>query len=470
LLRLLAGQTYVVAASLGSEAGALWAYRKGAAGTSSFTTPDGSITVTGSTYCRGSACVPSAAKSSYAMYGMVDIGAVPAVTSSRQTYFYYDGDQQRVLKSVPRACGTNGRIIYYFGPYVELDRQDPWRASEQRDLYRYIMLGKQRVAVAVSDGQDRETLFLHSDPLGSVTLTTDQRGDLRRLREYEPFGRVARELNTSPARPVRYGFAGLEEDSQEQLLHMGVRQYSPALARVMMPDRFVGDLANPQSLNRYSYGNNNPVKYTDRSGYFGLCETCNEVQLQAANSLYNANPAVYGRILGLAIAGGLTLTVSIPVVLETAALAKLGLVGIAAEAGGDFLQFAAAMVELGATQHPMATVEAAAAFGDLITGPGLGAELGSVSRMNRKGTTDSFGLELNLRVGDTGGAPKGAPVAGTGRKAGRAFKAKVQKGQAGPPRKVGKKPVKKSDAPKEAGRSNYYPLSNGPYFNFRTYE
>lgn len=44
------------------------------------------------------------------------------------------------------------------------------------------------------------------------------------------------------------------------------------------------------------------------------------------------------------------------------------------------------------------------------------------------------------------------PVPGTGKKAGRAHKAKVRPGQPGAPKKVSTKPVKKSDALKEAGR------------------
>ena len=36
---------------------------------------------------------------------------------------------------------------------------------------------------------------------------------------------------------------------------------------MLVPDRIVPNLSDPQTLNRYSYANNNPVKYTDPSGY-----------------------------------------------------------------------------------------------------------------------------------------------------------------------------------------------------------
>ena len=45
------------------------------------------------------------------------------------------------------------------------------------------------------------------------------------------------------------------------------RYYDPTLARFIQPDTIVPDPGDPQSLNRYSYVNNNPVRYTDPSGH-----------------------------------------------------------------------------------------------------------------------------------------------------------------------------------------------------------
>jgi len=45
------------------------------------------------------------------------------------------------------------------------------------------------------------------------------------------------------------------------------RQYDPYLNRFLSPDSIVPNPANPQSLNRYSYVLNNPLKYTDPTGH-----------------------------------------------------------------------------------------------------------------------------------------------------------------------------------------------------------
>ncbi|MBD3389213.1 MAG: hypothetical protein GF416_08970 [Candidatus Altiarchaeales archaeon] len=50
----------------------------------------------------------------------------------------------------------------------------------------------------------------------------------------------------------------------------GARQYNPTLRRFMQPDSIIPDYYNPQSLNRYSYTLNNPLKYIDPDGHLGV--------------------------------------------------------------------------------------------------------------------------------------------------------------------------------------------------------
>jgi len=50
---------------------------------------------------------------------------------------------------------------------------------------------------------------------------------------------------------------------------MGAREYDPSLGRWLSADTIVPDLADPQSLNRYSYVSNNPLRYVDPSGHEG---------------------------------------------------------------------------------------------------------------------------------------------------------------------------------------------------------
>ena len=64
------------------------------------------------------------------------------------------------------------------------------------------------------------------------------------------------------------GFTGHEHLDDFQLVHMNGRVYDPSLGRFMSADPFVQFAESTQGLNRYSYVNNNPLSFTDPSGYF----------------------------------------------------------------------------------------------------------------------------------------------------------------------------------------------------------
>lgn len=66
------------------------------------------------------------------------------------------------------------------------------------------------------------------------------------------------------------GFTGYEMVDEVGIIDMNGRIYDPKLGRFLQADPLVQEPFNTQSLNRYSYGFNNPLKYTDPSGYISL--------------------------------------------------------------------------------------------------------------------------------------------------------------------------------------------------------
>ncbi len=66
------------------------------------------------------------------------------------------------------------------------------------------------------------------------------------------------------------GFTGHEQVDSMGIVHMNGRIYDPKLGRFLQADPVVQAPKNSQSLNRYSYVLNNPLSYTDPSGYFSL--------------------------------------------------------------------------------------------------------------------------------------------------------------------------------------------------------
>ena len=69
--------------------------------------------------------------------------------------------------------------------------------------------------------------------------------------------------------PTDYRFTGQrsEEASLGSLYDYGARFYSSSLGRFLSADTIVPSPGNPQSLNRYAYTLNNPLKYIDPSGH-----------------------------------------------------------------------------------------------------------------------------------------------------------------------------------------------------------
>jgi RHS repeat-associated protein len=63
------------------------------------------------------------------------------------------------------------------------------------------------------------------------------------------------------------GFTGHEMLDEVGLIHMNGRIYDPATGRMMQADPIIQNPFDPQNFNRYSYVLNNPLSFTDPSGY-----------------------------------------------------------------------------------------------------------------------------------------------------------------------------------------------------------
>ncbi len=90
---------------------------------------------------------------------------------------------------------------------------------------------------------------------------TDADGDLVQQYGYMPFGNERYQNNTE-AFSVTNRYTGQQLDEETGLYFYGSRYYDPQLARFIQPDSVVPG-GGSQSLNRYTYCNNNPLLFTD---------------------------------------------------------------------------------------------------------------------------------------------------------------------------------------------------------------
>ena len=106
-----------------------------------------------------------------------------------------------------------------------------------------------------------------ADRLGSVLNLSDNQGNKIFTRSYDAWGKPGN-WNLGW---FQHGYTVHEMLPEFGLINMNGRVYDPVLGRFLSPDDYVQMPLSPQGFNRYTYCNNNPLKYTDPSGeLFGL--------------------------------------------------------------------------------------------------------------------------------------------------------------------------------------------------------
>ncbi len=165
--------------------------------------------------------------------------------------YFYDSEGNRI-KSIIYDDGGN-TTIYYFDNFVQIVNSSGIY-NETYFYYYNKLIGKKDLSGNIYS--------YHPDILGSTSLITDEDGNEAGNFSYEPFGGIIESSGE------RYTFTGYEQDSESNLLYAGARYYDPDIAQFIQADNVIGDIYNPQDLNKYAYGRNNPYKYTDPNGEF----------------------------------------------------------------------------------------------------------------------------------------------------------------------------------------------------------
>jgi RHS repeat-associated protein len=166
---------------------------------------------------------------------------ITVTDGSTITVFTYDGDGKRIKQTVNGSTTT-----VFIGNYYE---------QTGSNVTKYYYANSQRVAMRTTAG----VTYIHSDHLRSTSATSGaQSGNIK----YFPYG-----ATRSGAVSTAYRFTGQRLDDSTGLYYYGARYYDAALGRFISADTIVPNPSNPQSLNRYSYVLNNPLRYTDPTGH-----------------------------------------------------------------------------------------------------------------------------------------------------------------------------------------------------------
>ena len=115
--------------------------------------------------------------------------------------------------------------------------------------------------------------YLHKDELGSILKLSNEEGAVVSGYTYDPWGKKTQVTwlekgNEDFANGTfRRGFTGHEHLDNLSLIHMNGRVYDPELARFVSADPSLQFAASTQNYDRFAYVGNNPLKFTDPSGF-----------------------------------------------------------------------------------------------------------------------------------------------------------------------------------------------------------
>lgn len=187
--------------------------------------------------------------------------------NQRTEFAYHHGGERLVRRDL---VGGSVERTHYIGT-VEIFQG----ATGGKQFRR--MIGGVLIATWFETTDVNQLRYLHKDHLGSTVAISNEAGQIVTWMSYDPWGQRRNADAWNQASPGGYlaamlaitprGYTGHEHVDAMGIIHMNGRIYDPKLGRFLQADPFIEDAS---TLNRYTYVHNNPLAYTDPSGYFSL--------------------------------------------------------------------------------------------------------------------------------------------------------------------------------------------------------
>ena len=179
------------------------------------------------------------------------------------------------IKTEYKVNNTFQKTVYYIGNY-ECEVYPNGRIRE----INYINTSTGHTIVQLKDNKNNiptdSLYYIFKDHLGSYDRITNQLGQIIETYSFDAWGNRRNPNNWRGAPTATQienykftrGFTGHEHMDKFQLINMNGRLYDPVIARFLSPDPYVANNTFTQDYNRYSYCRNNPLLYTDPTGYW----------------------------------------------------------------------------------------------------------------------------------------------------------------------------------------------------------
>ena len=192
--------------------------------------------------------------------------------------FLYGPDRELYQQTATDTSNGHTVTTTHLGDLVDI--QDDSQSG--RTVRLYVAVGGTTVAMQVIQGTTLgQVVYLLHDALGSVIAQATNLGGTWSTSQQVGYDAWGQSRNASTgitdmfafllpqAEAANLGFEG-HTNLEVGLVHMGGRIYDPVIGRFLTADPNVQYPLSPQSYNRYVYVNNNPLSFTDPTGYFSF--------------------------------------------------------------------------------------------------------------------------------------------------------------------------------------------------------
>ena len=218
-------------------------------------------------------------------YNYDDKNRLIEVTTPTDTIVYtYDANNNRIAKTIN--ANTTTYLVDNNTQYAKVLQES---STTKNISYTY---GNDLLS---QSSDSRQTLYYHTDALGSTRSLTNESQSVLQEYNYTPYG----ELLNADTPKTNYLYTGEQLDSETDDYYLRARYYSPQQARFTSIDPFEGRVYEPNTLNDYIYAGSNPVMFVDPSGEsysmaqvsftVGALTTLGAISSQAIYGLYNQN-------------------------------------------------------------------------------------------------------------------------------------------------------------------------------------
>ena len=253
----------------------IYTYGQNGTGVHAVTSTSGAITTTFSYDANGNQLTGHGRSMDWSIFNK----PIKITKNGSENRFAYGPERQMVTQF--EQVGDKSRYTRYIG-----GRYEEITFNQTTEAVHHLKVAGHTVAVLKTQPQlnnpditlpiVNSTHYLHQDHLESVVMITNANGDVVEKNHYDAFGKKRTGVIEPNAAPLMAGIWPVTDRSFTNhmellgvgLFHMKGRVYDATFGRFLSADPHIQSPLNSQSLNRYSYVQNNPLSLTDPTGYF----------------------------------------------------------------------------------------------------------------------------------------------------------------------------------------------------------